>query len=279
MTNIRVATPILKWAGGKAGLISQFEPHFPRQKEYKRYFEPFLGGAAVFFYLQPEESFLFDLNAELIEVYTVLRDDVEELISSLEPHYNDRDYFYRIRAQDPSQLTPVERASRFIFLNKTCYNGLYRVNRSGQFNVPFGDYKNPTICDVPRLRSASIALQSAVLKVADFESVLEYAKAHDLLYFDPPYEPLSKTSSFTAYTSGGFGSDDQQRLAQAFRTLDTRGCFLMLSNSNTPLIRELYQGFHIYEINARRAINSKGNGRGLIKELLITNFLPSKNEV
>jgi DNA adenine methylase len=279
ITNARSAAPILKWAGGKNGLISQFAPHFPRRSDFKRYLEPFLGGAAVFFYLQPEQSFLFDLNAQLVEVYTVLRDDVEGLINALKLHFNDRDYFYTTRAQDPSKLTPVERASRFIFLNRTCYNGLYRVNRQGQFNVPYGDYKNPTICDDPGLRAASAALQSAMLEVADFEIVLEYAQIHDLVYFDPPYEPLSRTSSFTSYTSNGFTSADQYRLAEVFTTLDARGCFLMLSNSNTTLIRELYRDFHLYEINARRAINSKGNGRGVIKELLVTNFVVSKPNV
>jgi DNA adenine methylase len=277
-TNIRSAAPILKWAGGKGALLSQFAPYFPKRGGYARYLEPFLGGGAVFFYLEPEQSFLFDLNPELIEVYTVLRDNAEGLIEALRPHYNDRDYFYKVRAQDSSSLMPVERAARLIFLNRTCYNGLYRVNRQGRFNVPFGDYKNPTICDAAGLRAASAALQTATLKVADFEIVLEYAQADDLIYFDPPYHPLSRTSSFTSYTSDGFTSVDQRRLANIFTTLDARGCLLMLSNSDVPLIRDLYQDFHIYEINARRVINSKGNGRGVIKELLVTNFVPLLRE-
>lgn len=277
--DIQAARPILKWAGGKSALISQFAAHFPVPGTYRRYLEPFVGGAAVFFHLQPPQSSLFDLNSELIEVYNVVRDSVGDLMTALKVHYNDCDYFYEVRAQKPSELTPVQRAARFIFLNRTCYNGLYRVNRQGQFNVPFGKYKNPTICDEPNLRAASVALQHAHLEVADFEIVLKLAEPGDLIYFDPPYEPLSPTSSFTSYTSDGFTSTDQRRLANVYHTLDTRGCLLMLSNSSAPLIYELYQGFHIYEINARRAINSKPDGRGIIKELLVTNFRASDQRI
>jgi DNA adenine methylase len=264
------ASPIIKWAGGKTGLLSQFARHFP--PKYKRYFEPFLGGAAVFFYLRPDESYLFDLNAQLIEVYEVVRNNSDELIQALKQYRNEREYYYEVRAQEPKNLTMTERAARFIFLNKTCYNGLYRVNRQGQFNVPFGKYKNPAICDEKGLHAASRALHTAKLRVADFEIVLDLAQAGDLIYFDPPYEPLSVTSSFTGYTSEGFTSDDQRRLASAYRTLDKRGCLLMLSNSSAPLIYELYEGYHAYQILARRAINSKADGRGAITELLVTNF-------
>lgn len=266
------AAPILKWAGGKGALLTQFAPHFPPSGSYRRYFEPFLGGGAVFFHLQPQESYLYDLNPALIEVYTVIRDRVDDLIAALYVHRNDRDYFYEVRAQDSAQLTPVQRAARFIFLNRTCYNGLYRVNRAGQFNVPFGRYKNPTICDEPGLQAASSALQGAHLAVADFQVTLEHAEAGDLIYFDPPYEPLSQTSSFTSYTNNGFTSADQRRLAEVFRTLHDRGCLLMLSNSSAALIRTLYAGFVVREIRARRLINSKADGRGLITELLVTNY-------
>ncbi len=266
--------PILKWAGGKNALIPQYAPHFPSGEAYRRYFEPFLGGAALFFFLQPERSFLFDLNEALIEVYTTIRDDVEGVITALEAHQNNRDYFYMVRALDPLALPPAERAARFIFLNRTCYNGLYRVNRRGQFNVPFGRYKNPTICDKAGLRAASRVLRNAHLEVADFAIVLSLAEPGDLIYFDPPYEPLSPTSSFTSYTSSGFARDDQRRLAETYRALDSRGCLLMLSNSSAPLIYDLYSGFYIHEISARRAINSKADGRGPITELLITNFCP-----
>jgi DNA adenine methylase len=266
------AAPILKWAGGKSRLLAQFESHFPPTGSYKRYFEPFLGGAAVFFSLQPPESYLFDLNEMLIEVYTVIRDNVDDLIAALQQHFNDKDYFYAVRAQRPEDLTPAQRAARFIFLNKTCYNGLYRVNQQGQFNVPFGRYKNPAICDEKGLRAAHTALQSANLEVADFHVMLDRAEPGDLIYFDPPYEPLSVTSSFTSYTSSGFDSSDQRRLAEVYRALDARGCLLMLSNSSAPLIAELYRDFHIHDISARRVINRNGSGRGTIKELLITNF-------
>lgn len=274
----RTASPILKWAGGKSALIPQFTPYFPKEGRYKRYIEPFAGGAAVFFHLRPAQGFLIDLNSDLIEVYTVVRDDLDHLITALKEHYNDRDYFYKVRAQNPDELTPAQSAARLIFLNRTCYNGLYRVNRQGQFNVPFGKYKNPTICDIPGLRAASAALQHAHLEVADFEIVLKYAEPGDFIYFDPPYQPLSPTSSFTGYTSNGYTSDDQSRLAVVYRKLDERGCLLMLSNSSAPLIYELYQGYKMKEINARRAINSKPDGRGVIKELLVTNFSPSDEQ-
>ena len=270
----RAATPIVKWAGGKSASLAQISSYFPKNGSYERYFEPFIGGGAMFFRLQPHESYLFDLNESLIELYQIVRDDVDHLIQALQKHHNDRDYFYEVRAKQPDTLSPVERAARFIFLNRTCYNGLYRVNRSGQFNVPFGRYKNPRICDVDNLRAANDALQKAHLEAADFESLLSRAGRGDLIYFDPPYEPLSRTANFTTYTSDGFTSEDQRRLANVFRTLDARGCMLMASNSSAPLIYELYDGYHIHEINVRRAINSDPDGRGSIKELLITNFRP-----
>jgi DNA adenine methylase len=267
----RRAAPILKWAGGKGALLAQFAPHVPPPSAYRRYIEPFVGGAAMFFHVQPAQSLLLDVNPHLIEVYTVVRDHVEALIAALKTHRYEREHYYQVRAQLPAALTPVQRAARFIFLNRTCYNGLYRVNKRGQFNVPFGRHKNPTICDEPGLRAASVALQQAGLDVADFESLLSLAQPGDWLYFDPPYEPLSPTSNFTSYTWGGFTSADQARLAAVFRALDERGCLLMLSNSSAPLIHTLYAGFHIHEIKARRAINSKVDGRGAITEVLVTN--------
>ena len=166
----------------------------------------------------------------------------------------------------------MQRAARFVFLNKTCYNGLYRVNSQGQFNVPFGNYKKPAICDTEGLRAASLALQLADITVADFEQAVADAKRGDLIYFDPPYQPLSKTSSFTGYTAGRFDDVEQKRLARVYRDLDQRGCYVMLSNSNAPLVRELYADFCIHEVQANRAINCKADGRGKIIELLITNY-------
>lgn len=264
--------PFLKWAGGKRSLLDQYQPHFERIGSYRRYIEPFVGSGAVFFWLQPAPSLLFDSNADLIEVYEIVRDDLPALMAALSPHHNDKDHYYAIRSQDPTTLTKPQRAARFIFLNRTCYNGLYRVNRNGQFNVPFGAYKNPTICDAPTLRAANAALQGVTLGIGDFSAALGEAGAGDVVYFDPPYAPLSKTSNFTGYTGAGFGDADQQRLAATFADLHGRGCKLLLSNSDAPLIRELYADFNIHEILARRAINSKTDGRGAITELLITNY-------
>ncbi len=266
------ASPILKWAGGKGGLLAQYDPYFPMVGSYRSYLEPFVGSAAVFFHLQPQHAILMDRNPELIEVYQMIRDQLEALITALKAHRNERDYFYAVRAQKIADLSPVERAARFIFLNKTCYNGLYRVNRSGQFNVPFGRYTNPAICDESKLNAAHNALQSVELGVANFDRVLAFAQPGDFVYFDPPYEPLSSTSNFTSYTRDGFSADDQRQLADVFRQLDTRGCRLMLSNSSALLIYDLYQGYAIHEISARRAINRNANGRGVVTELLITNF-------
>jgi DNA adenine methylase len=272
MTLTPKARPIIKWAGGKSQLISTFAPYFPHRDEIRHYYEPFIGGAAVFFYLQHPRSFLSDSNVELIELYQTVRDNVSALIKALKKHRNEEAYFYEVRAQVARQLTSVERAARFIYLNKTCYNGLYRVNSQGQFNAPFGNYKNPNFCDVPGLQATSQALQTAELSVSDFEAAVAHATAGDLVYFDPPYQPLSKTSSFTSYTATRFDDAEQRRLASVYRELDRRGCRVMLSNSNAPLIRELYHGFRPIEVLANRAINSKGDGRGKIVELLIINY-------
>lgn len=271
--NTRVkAKPFIKWAGGKSQLIPQMSTWFPPRDQINRYFEPFLGGGAVFFYLQHSKSHLSDTNKNLVEMYDVVKNNVEDLIKALKKHKNERDYFYEVRSQKPADLSPIERAARLIFLNKTCFNGLYRENSKGEFNVPFGRYKNPTICDEAGLRSASLALQNARISHQEFHSVLSQAEANDFIYFDPPYQPLNKTSSFTSYTAGGFGEAEQRELANVFSELANRGCYVMLSNSDTPLIKELYKDFFIHEIQAGRAINSKANGRGKITELLVINY-------
>ena len=242
----------------------------------KRYFEPFVGGAAMFFFLQHESSYLSDTNAEIINLYHVVRDCLDELQSALQVHkrLNGEAYFYRIRSQDPATLSPVERAARVIYLNKTCFNGLYRVNSKGQFNVPYGKYKNPNICDSANLEAASLALRRAVLPESgqDYEIALSDAGTGDFIYFDPPYHPLNTTSSFTSYTDKSFTADDQARLALAFRRLHANGSFLMQSNSDTPLIRALYYGFRLEQIQANRSINSNGDKRGPVSELLIMNY-------
>ncbi len=271
--------PFLKWAGGKQRLLPQYEPYFPDLSEAGHYYEPFIGSAAVFFHLQPRPATLADRNPNLIEVYRTIQQDVEAVIHALQPHHNESAYFYHVRAQDPAQLSPAERAARLIFLNKTCYNGLYRENSQGQFNVPFGRYKNPKICDAPRLRAAATALQGINLLVADFAQVLETAVAGDFIYFDPPYAPLSATSSFTNYDGQGFDEADQRRLAETIHQLTARGCRVMLSNSSAPLVEELYPPprYRHIPIYARRNINSKAHRRGPVKELLVINYELTKN--
>ncbi|NJK62980.1 MAG: DNA adenine methylase [Synechococcaceae cyanobacterium SM2_3_1] len=264
----QVARPFLKWAGGKGRLLDQYAAYFPRQ--YRTYFEPFLGGGAVFFHLRPQQAVLTDINPHLVNIYRCVRDQVEFLIPLLQDHQAQHgpDYYYRIRALQPED--PVHQAARLLYLNKTCFNGLYRENASGQFNVPIGRYRNPRICDPTLLRAASQALQGSDLQVQPFEAILEAATPADFVYFDPPYHPLSATSSFTAYNRHSFGEADQIRLQDVFATLAARGVPVMLSNSDCQWIRTLYQDFPVHTITAARAINSKAQRRGKITEVLVT---------
>ncbi|HEX2173680.1 MAG TPA: DNA adenine methylase [Dehalococcoidia bacterium] len=264
-------TPFVKWAGGKGQLLAQLDPYFP--PHFRKYLEPFVGGGAVFFHLQPKRAVLGDSNEELITCYRVIRNSPEELIASLEQHRYESDYFYEVRARDPRQLTDVERASRFIFLNKTCYNGLYRVNRRGQFNVPFGRYATPPrIFDPSNILGVSRLLQTSDLVCASYEQTIQRAEPGDFVYFDPPYHPLSATANFTRYTQLAFTDFDQFWLAQAFRTLTERGVYVMLNNSDTPLVRWLYKAHRIVEARANRAINSDPAKRNPVVELIITNY-------
>ncbi|MGB9880879.1 MAG: DNA adenine methylase [Anaerolineae bacterium] len=263
--------PPIKWAGGKQQLLPQFAPLFPTGPVTK-YAEPFVGGGAVFFYLEPESAVLIDNNPELMNFYEVVRTDVEGLIEHAKGHLNDRDYYYSIRELDPERLSPVERASRFLYLNKTAYNGLWRVNSKGKHNVPFGRYRNPKIVDEWNLRLVSAALRNVLLIRGDFERIVEFAERGMFVYFDPPYQPVSDTANFTGYTAEAFGSADQERLARVFRTLDEMGCLLMASNSDTEFIRRLYEGYDIRIVVARRAINCRGEKRGPIRELVIRNY-------
>ena len=263
--------PFLKWAGGKGKLIQQYIPYFP--KRFKTYYEPFLGGGAIFFYLNPPSAVLTDINAELINTYRCVRDKVEELIAILEEHQlrHCRDYYYQVRQSHGG--TNLEKAARLIYLNKTCFNGLYRENSKGEFNVPVGKYKNPKICNPTLLRSVSAALHNAQITVRAFEDILEHASScDDLVYFDPPYYPLSPTSNFTAYSRYSFSQDDQIRLKYVFAELAERGVKVMLSNSDCEFIRELYRDFNISLITASRLINSNGTKRGKITEVLITSY-------
>jgi DNA adenine methylase len=241
-------------------------------QRFNTYHEPFVGGGAVFFALQPDKSSLSDDNAELVNAYKTVRDDVENLIRHLRTHQAEEDYYYELRAKDPTKLDPIERASRLIYLNRTCFNGLYRVNSKGGFNVPFGRYKNPQICNELGLRAASSALQGVRVERRNYEHVLETAKRGDFLYFDPPYHPVSATANFTSYTAGAFSEADQRRLADAFRELADRGCKVMLSNSDAPLIRELYADFHVETVSAPRLVNRDASKRGPVNEVLVRNY-------
>ncbi|MFS0515940.1 DNA adenine methylase [Nostoc sp. UIC 10607] len=263
--------PFLKWAGGKSRLIQQYIPYLP--KSYKNYYEPFLGGGAVFFYLQPTAAILTDINAELINTYCCVRDHIEELISILKEHKNrhDKDYYYSVR--NNSVGTDIEKAARLIYLNKTCFNGLYRVNSQGKFNVPLGRYENPNICSEVLLRTASEALSTSKIKQTDFVDVLNYAtSSDDFIYFDPPYYPVSETSYFTAYSSDRFAEEQQVQLKDVFEKLAERGVKVMLSNSDCEFIRNLYSSFNIHTISASRAINSNAKKRGKITEVLVTSY-------
>ena len=271
--------PFIKWVGGKRQLLKQFKSMnlYPPENfdpTINRYFEPFVGGGAVFFDLLPEKAFLSDLNSELVITYNVIKRHVKELIESLKKHKNSKDYFLKMRAKNPRELSNLEVASRFIFLNKTCFNGLYRVNSKGGFNTPFGKYKNPLICDEQNLIKVSKALKGVEITHRDYKWILEQAKKGDFIYFDPPYYPINKTSSFTSYTKEGFLDKEQIELRDLFVKLHKRGCFLMLSNSDTPFINKIYSkaGIYITKIKANRAINSKSSGRGRITEVLITNY-------
>jgi len=271
--------PFIKWAGGKSQLISQYVSHFP--KHYQNYYEPFVGGGAIFFHLQPAHSLLIDINLELVNVYRCVRDRVEELIDQLEHHQqqHNSEHYYQIRAQTASnddwfyKGNNIDRAARLIYLNKTCFNGLYRENSKGHFNVPIGSYKKPAIYDPAILRADSIALQSAQIEPASFDQVLQYAKsAKDFVYFDPPYYPISPTSSFTAYNRYSFSEDQQVQLRDVVTELSDRGVKVMLSNSDCPFVRELYKEFNIHTIYATRNINCNAEKRGKITEVLVTTY-------
>jgi DNA adenine methylase len=265
--------PFLKWAGGKSRLIQQYVPYFPQF--YQTYYEPFLGGGAVFFYLQPATALLTDINAELIITYRCVRDKVEDLICLLKEHKarHNRDYYYSVRSS--SSKNELEQAARLIYLNKTCYNGLYRLNSQGKFNVPVGSYKNPNICQEDLLRAASKALSSCEITQADFSHLLTSAtSSDDFVFCDPPYHPISNTSYFTGYNGNSFGEQDQIRLRDICAELASRGVKVMVCNSDCEFIRRIYTeiNFKIYAIAAPRSINSNIQKRGIINELLITSY-------
>lgn len=276
--------PFVKWAGGKSQLLCQIGNLIP--KKFSRYFEPFLGGGAVFFYLICKKNlkfngYLSDINCELIDTYNAIKNNVDELILILQVHQKQfekspYEYYYKIRSRIKFSNT-TEIAARFIFLNKTCYNGLYRVNKKGLFNVPMGRYKRPLICDANNLRNTSILLNNSDVHIeySDYRRMLnKYAQAGDFIYIDPPYDPTSSTSNFTSYSNNKFTEQDQKNLASLFKDLSHKGCKVLLSNSNTDLIKELYSDFlnGSTKINVIRAINSNGSRRSGHQELLIRNY-------
>lgn len=266
----------VKWAGGKKQLIPQLKQRFP--KKIEKYAEPFVGGGAVAFFVlktyKPKEIILSDNNEELINCYKVIRDNPDELIGILRGYkeQHNKEFYYKIRDEDPKILSQVLSAARFIYLNKTCFNGLYRVNSKGKFNVPIGDYKNPNICSEEDLREISNLLKGIRIEIMPFEEVLKYAKKGWFVYFDPPYHPLKKGKSFTMYTKDKFLEEEQKRLAKLFKELDNNSCEVMLSNSDTDFIKSLYPSYRVNTVKAARMINSKGTGRGKINELVITNY-------
>lgn len=286
----QAARPFLKWAGGKRQLLKYLEKYLP--EAWKTYHEPFLGAAALLFHLRPVRAVINDLNQDLILCYEVVRDHLSELQSELEKHQHlhqaagpagARDYFYSVRALDRqpgfSGASKVSRAARMMYLNKTCYNGLYRVNRRGQFNVPYGNYKNPRILDVDNLRRVHAFLKqnNIRLKNTQFDRAAKHAREGDLVYFDPPYYPVSPTASFTGYQQGRFGATEQVRLRKTADQLTDRGVKVLLSNSATDFIRELYDDhrYHIFTVRAGRAINSNPGRRGPVEEVIITNYEPA----
>jgi DNA adenine methylase len=268
------AKPFVKWVGGKTQLLPELTSRIP--SNFSRYFEPFMGGGALFFHLQPEYSTLIDINEELTLAYRVVKYQTEELIADLKRHIYEKDYYYQIRNVDRTDeyklWSDVNRASRLIYLNKSCFNGLYRVNSKGEFNTPIGRYKNPKIVDEINLRACSQALQQAQIVNASFLEVEEKVNSDDFVYFDPPYAPLNATSNFTGYSQKGFDNQMQLSLRDLCDRLDAKGIRFMVSNSNAPLILDLYQDYKIELVYANRAINSKGNKRGKIPEVIVTNY-------
>ena len=286
----KYSKPFVKWAGGKGNLIPEYEKIGLLELNFNDYYEPFLGGGAMFFYLWKKgkiqnKAYLSDINRDLIDTYIVVRNNLDILLSYLEnmkDKYSKKDYYAFRKQYNKLKLTEnlseeqrILKAALFIYLNKTCFNGLYRENRKGEFNVPFGRYKNPTIYDEDNLRATSKALQNAILRVLDFEDAVSTTKEGDFVYFDPPYIPISPTANFTSYHQRDFTLQDQKRLAKTIRKLSLRKVKVLLSNAYHPTIKEIYKdilGIHFFEVMAPRYINSNGNKRGPIKEYAITNY-------
>lgn len=279
MVKNMLVAPFLKWVGGKRQLIPIIKDFLPEDLARRTYCEPFIGGGALFFYLQPKNAIINDYNIELVNVYRVIKEHVDELIESLRQHKNESEYFYQIRSLDRNTLfhtlSDIEKASRIIYLNKTCYNGLYRVNNAGEFNTPFGRYKNPNIVNEPTLRAVSNYLNKANIRIyeGDYESVLKTLPTKSFVYLDPPYHPISPTSNFTGYIQGGWTEKNQIRLKEACDNLNQRGIKFLLSNSSASFIEELYSDYIITRVKASRFINSDAEKRGPVDEFLIRNYV------
>ena len=268
-----IAAPVVKWVGGKTKLLPALLARMPER--FARYYEPFCGGAAVFFRIAPERAVLADSNADLMALYTCLVRDVAGVIRRLEhhraAHCEAHYYATRTRWNDrDSSWSPADRAATFIYLNKTCFNGLWRVNRAGAFNVPIGRYTDPPICVPEALRAASALLARATLRCTDYGTAVADARRGDFVYFDPPYDPVAPTANFTSYTTDSFTAGDQRALADTAHALAARGCQVMLSNSDTPFVRSLYKSFRIDRVRCVRAINSNGARRGEVDEVIVT---------
>lgn len=275
------ARPFVKWVGGKGRLVPQLLEHFP--DEYNDYYEPFAGGGALFFAIAPPVAHISDMNTVLIAAYKRIKKDVGGLITELrqlDDEYkaletlDEKKELYLAKRAEFNSLdnTAPEKVALLIFLNKTCFNGMYRENSKGGFNVPFGKHPNPTICDEENLRAVAAELKHTSIKLSPYDKAIKNAKAGDFVYLDPPYHPLNATSSFTSYHADGFTADDQIKLRDAFKELSERGCKVMLSNSNSEFINDIYKEFNIHKIHAARSINANGAGRGKIQEVLVTNY-------
>ena len=269
--NNKLVAPFLKWVGGKRQLMPSIVDLLPRNIQELCYVEPFIGGGAVLFNLQPKNAIINDFNTELINVYQTVKDNLSELITELKKHENNPDYFYQIRGLDRTDefknLTSIERASRIIYLNKTCFNGLYRVNNAGEFNAPFGRYKNPNIVNEPTLKAVNKYLNSnnILMRNGDYADILNEVNENSFVYLDPPYHPISENSNFTGYVQGGWDIFDQIRLREFCDQLNERGIKFLLSNSSAPLIKDQYENYTITTVKANRTINSNGADRGEVE--------------
>ena len=275
--NIKLVTPVLKWVGGKRQLLPEIRKRIP--KKYKVYYEPFLGGGAVLFDLQPKKAIVNDLNFELINVYKTIKSFPTELVEELRKFSNDEETFYNIRNIDRDktkyqELSNIQKAARIIYLNKTCFNGLYRVNNAGEFNSPFGRYKNPNIVNDKTIYAVSKYFNTAdiTFENGDFEESIKEIQKDSFVYLDPPYDPISKTSNFTGYNQGGFSDEEQIRIKNMCDRLNENGIKFLLSNSATPFIKEIYKDYTIDIVSAKRSVNSKADKRGEIEEVLIRNY-------